>query len=760
MHVMALGLENWLRFRGLHHIDLQPVVYGITASYQGNARRSNWLGKTSTVRAMRFALYGDHHKRTEDEWITRGEKGGGVVMWLATDAGMATIARARTRGKSTKLQLTLGDGRELLGDEAQVEIVRMVGLTLKDFDASVYIGQKQASRFLTEDPAERMKIVVEWFSLGPLQLAADSVAAQLASVQDEISANDAAKRAAREAVDRVMANCEGMPAGGDTTWSFANRIATLETQIARVRSSMKLLEGQKANHASRSRDFEEAKEYHRIVVEGKALRARVEAYLPERSQGLADLPVWRSDLEGLQGELGIAVANVEAKRVLARGEFSGVCPVDDHDCPVKDKINARAKGNAEHLAKATAEHNEISARVRDARAKIAHIEKLDRQYDADVAHRVHLVKDAKRLKPAADRVVGLEEVHAQTDTTNADLESLGKELHALEAQRYNLSASRDLIDAQATAVEKLLATNVKLQSKAELLLEAHHVLGRKGAQARIAQENLAEIEAGANYALAQCGIDLSVAVSWGRETKGLAKNCDACGAPFPPSAKVKLCARCGEPRGQHFEHKLEIVPSDESGAAEDLGGFAVQLAAADWLRRDRAAAWATAIIDEPGAHLDPEHRAALMGHLPGLLKQFSFEQAFVVAHDASAMAAMPAIMHIEADAKGSRFQGESNASNAVLGNEGGARRDAGVAGQVDRGVVPPGPLPRARRARRAAPALESDSERAGGQDHGGSPIAADRAGAAGGESGNGAASSSERPNVGRRRARKDPSVGA
>jgi hypothetical protein len=148
--------------------------------------------------------------------------------------------------------------------------------------------------------------------------------------------------------------------------------------------------------------------------------------------------------------------------------------------------------------------------------------------------------------------------------------------------------------------------------------------------------------------LRECGIDLSVEVLWSREGEGLAKTCDGCGAPFSTSQRVKSCERCGAVRGPLLVNRLEIQLSDRSGAAEDLVGASLQLAASTWLREERAAAWSVALLDEPTSQMDASNRRAFMTHLAGMLSgRYGFRQAMVVSHHSEISTMLPGCIEIE-----------------------------------------------------------------------------------------------------------------
>jgi DNA repair exonuclease SbcCD ATPase subunit len=276
-----------------------------------------------------------------------------------------------------------------------------------------------------------------------------------------------------------------------------------------------------------------------------------------------------------------------------------------------------------------------------------------REVELDAALQAHgrasqLLQDlrarAVRLQPAAElggaakaeeRGVlqsRLEQVRSEVEDTVAEEARLGRSV--LEIARAREEASQAAVEARTAVVHVELA-------RAALL-----VLGRSGAQRRVAEGALGQIEQIANDGLEACGEDLRVSVAWAREGHGLATACDACGAPYPSSAKIKACPRCGGERGPKLVHRLDLELSDRSGGLEDLAGCVLALAAGTWLARARGAAWGTALLDEPLASLDAARRKALVRGLPSLLAASGIEQAILVAHTPAAMDALPARIQV------------------------------------------------------------------------------------------------------------------
>lgn len=606
MRIAKLRLYNWVCYEGDHALNLGAKAYAVVAKKDGDADASNWSGKSSLLESVTFALYGWHRYRTEDDWITRGQERGEVE--LTFDDG-AQIKRSRLRGKATKVEVTLGN-RSLNGKEAEAYIAELVGFNREDFFMSCYLEQRAMAKFVLATAADRMKIIVGWFELEKLEAAAELA------------------RMAKSALTAQMGvHLNAKAPEGPTLTEL--KVKVVETE-QKHEASMKAWKAASAAQHEAETAIRDA----RIMAETQSEIERAQAQLAELGEEVPPEKIQEyATHESKLAQKGAQLAHEgRTKLHMVDGTFNGTCPVAGVACPAEKQIE---KERGRVGAEGRLLNQEAADTLAQQRKYQAHVQKL-----RDQEGRRKLLTE--RLDQAKRHLAGLQAVtpafsvtidlrgHGDAVARTADLMRATRDAATEASLAYATreAAERAYTKAQ-DAVEGLRGSLAALQA-------AEKVLGRSGAQRRIAERALAQIETMANVSLSG-GQSLSVRMVWGREGAGLAKACDNCGEPFPASAKVKACDRCGEARGQHIVPKLELELSDRSGAAEDMVGIAIQLAASSWLRSRRNAAWATALIDEPFGQLDRSNRAATGRRFGAMLQEGGFQQALVVAHSSDVL---------------------------------------------------------------------------------------------------------------------------
>jgi DNA repair exonuclease SbcCD ATPase subunit len=630
--------ENWACYS---HVDiaLEAKIYAVVARHVDDPGRSNWLGKSAFGAGVKFGLDGDHDARTENGWIRKGQKSGLVSLLFDDDS---LIKRSRVLGKSTQLEYWRPGEKVAMGEDAQALINQAIGLSAIDRAATCFLEQGMMSRMLRMQPSARLEIVSSWFrleSIGACQEDVGTTAANLSWRAEQASNN---LKTVRATIEREIGEGETFEKLQERIEKTKERIEVAEGRLASAQDALE-------KNATLAAAVEAIAEYKRVEKTGIDLKAEADALgsLDKLQEAFkkADLAATKALAERNQfGGL------YEQKKEVAAGNFDGACPVADIKCPATALINSQRVVNGKAAKKARDEFNEACSRQEAAeqarRRAQSRLQEVERKHDRLASLRV----DLKRLYPkyVAGKKLGEPQdpdaLREAVDTAQSHLITLKSQLGSLERSVAMVLAARE--------EERKLALHLEVIEK-ELTTQREAIVFFKALKRRVAERSLAQIEEGANSVLGESGIDLGLELQWSREGEGVAKTCEACGHPFPPSKKVKQCERCGADRGANLIDKLEPVLTNRSGGALDLAGLALQLSASRWLRDDRMSPWSTAFIDEPYGQLDETNRRALSAHIAGMLRgRYGFEQAFLIAHHSSVLDALPG--RIEISAQGSR----------------------------------------------------------------------------------------------------------
>jgi DNA repair exonuclease SbcCD ATPase subunit len=659
--ISKLRMRNWVCFRGEHELVLRPTQYAIVARSTIDPERSNWNGKTTCVNSIDWCLWGrlPENVRRKGDLVTRGEKSCEVELELSDGS---RVIRSIPNGPE-KLWFfphvvagpdTLERADVLIGDEAQAAIERLVGLSKEDF-LLAYMRQREMARLVTMDPGPRMELVSGWIRLAPLE----GCEAEASDVLAELSRRVEGKRRERGDLEAVVAHELKVVGYAPELQAIADPIEDLESmgveaslRVQELTEELARLRAEKDAQRERANLVGQAAQFDEVVSEGSELASKL-AWAP--GDGLKDEENrTRAVHAEVAGRLMLLENRAQVRESVAAGRFDGVCPIAGKACPSADFVAAETLSNDRQRRADQEEVRRVRVEYEATRAEHDAARAALRERERDEQRLAGLRDEARRLKPAKVRYEALREPvfpagdeHDMSAISNAEMD-----LGTARARHAALAHCLRTVEAKRAEIAAVDGELARLEQACRTASAACAIFGKGGAQRRIAEGVLGDIERRANEdVLASSGIDLSVRVLWSRETAGLAAACGACGAAYPASRRVRECPRCGAERGPQLTNKLELEPSDRSGAADDLAGFAFQVGASAWLREDRLAGWGVAMLDEPVAQLDGANRKAFGRHLPGVLSRAGFGQALVIAHHASVLDALPARIEVVSDGK-------------------------------------------------------------------------------------------------------------
>lgn len=620
--ITKLRWKNCFCFRGEHEISLGAGVFAITASYEDQDGRSNWGGKSSLMKLLGpMPFFGWHGQDLEDNWITEGEDSAFYEVTL--DSG-ARIRRERTRGKSTQILFWEG-GRKIGQKGAQREIETHIGLSEPDFFASCFFKQKEIDKLITLRPADRQELVTGWLDLVPLQKCYESVREELSEVSKDVSKYEGLIKESDAAIEQVLTSV-GLPDLAAIDLEMAQATVLFDTL------SQKAIEaGALVTRVARAAMAVERK----VMAEAAILKLDAEWLDLKRERERLDPNSLWNTLKGLAEscsdiEFDMKAASESTTRLfgLLNNKFDGNCPVSPgFVCPAREQILSLKDKHSAEFDVSQAKYKSCREAWETAKKSQASAMKLASRLAEIDAQLASVEREIIRYRKDAE--VDVPELPTFDPTAEAN--RLNREVGQLQSRIWALGKVKKELEAHVCTLTERKDRYTKLQDERTRLAEAAAVF--KLAQTKCAEDGLAEIEEGANDLLSDAEIDLSVKIAWQRETHGLAKHCDVCGAGFPVSTKVKSCTTCNAPRGNHFVEKLLVKLSDTSGGAEDLGGLSLQLSAAHWLRSKRGSSFDIVYLDEVAGALDAANRKSLGKHISNMITgRFGFRQGFVVSH--------------------------------------------------------------------------------------------------------------------------------
>jgi len=196
LRIKAIEIEG---FRGFTENKLIEFATPMVLLYGGNHQ-----GKSSVLNAIEWCLYGDEcigEKSGIRERVGTGESAWRIVndnidkaevkLTIESNVGTFTIVRSELREKGKKgkkIKISFPNGTEKEGNDAELEIAKLLCVSFKDFATTVYQHQETIHDFVIQKPTERSDALDRLLGLSDYRNILDGIKkSEISKIQKELA---------------------------------------------------------------------------------------------------------------------------------------------------------------------------------------------------------------------------------------------------------------------------------------------------------------------------------------------------------------------------------------------------------------------------------------------------------------------------------------------------------------------------------------------------------------------------------------------
>ena len=159
-------------------------IIGIIAQGDKDKDRSNYLGKTSVLEAIRYTLTGESRASKETNLIHHGEDMMEVCVYVKDSNGKEHKIR---RGRDSKNNGILDVSFNEKVAEGQKAINDLLGIDKSDFDQIFYFKQQEINEFMNLTPDKKKKLLMSWLKNNHWKEKEEQVLLTVKDFKDKIS---------------------------------------------------------------------------------------------------------------------------------------------------------------------------------------------------------------------------------------------------------------------------------------------------------------------------------------------------------------------------------------------------------------------------------------------------------------------------------------------------------------------------------------------------------------------------------------------
>ena len=410
----------------------------------------NGAGKSTIWDAIIYALYGTTRAsgRDSDSVVSLGFDQCSVVYEFDLNGALWRASRTRQRGKRTTALLEVYDEESLSGWTARSDgsvrntdraIVELLGMSADTFLATVMVGQGDADRFTSSDPAQRKHVLHEVLGLDVFTLWNKRAKEHLDEVRGDLNglrgkAEPLMERVAGlDDVESAVADAEAKAAAAENAANRAEarraeaeqRLAAFDNDIAALERAREQLNA--LNAAARDR-----------AAEAERARQEAEKAKSIAEQGLRDAAAALEKSRTAAAEVDDLTA--AASRVRAEGEKV------QSDC---DKVVERGQNRKIDLTQITGQRDSINATITEKREQLDGLAKAADSGDPTCWVCEQALPAVRAQEMVASLTAEIADLEAQRSAKEAEVKSVSDEVQQLKEQFRALRADADRLAREA-----------------------------------------------------------------------------------------------------------------------------------------------------------------------------------------------------------------------------------------------------------------------------------------------------------------------
>lgn len=652
--IKRVEIKNFMRIREAdEEMPLEGVI-GILAQSVTDPDRSNYLGKTALLEAIRYALTGLSRASSETKLIHYGQEMMYVVVTLLdTDSGEEFVIK---RGRTAKGEglIEYSDSKKIGEKSAEAEkaIEDLLGLTPKEFDLTIFFKQAEINQFMNLDPASKKKMLMEWQNN-------DHWAKREAEVLKDIKEK-------KDEAKKIKVQLDNLNTDVGSLEEIQNQYSEADINVSNLTNSISVLESE-LEELSRVPNISQV-EYQKLMSEQANLKkkaAQVKASYEEVEKAQTELdelnksapaPLTDKELEILEGgnyKVQQLRKELEDKKMTLEKLVktnTGLCPIISETCD-------RIKLTPEKKSQAEKEIKDLRATLEDLSDKLAQIREKNNQIKAYFDKKQTLESTVANKAVLAERMSNIKSTHAKNkeilDKFDPEVsEKITKLKEKLSYERNLLSKAQARMGALSEKIRVVEENQEKaneyreqlhkLNEELDNLTYVAYMFGKNGIPSLEIENSFQNIENEMNASLALID-DIELIFRPDRELKAWEENCLSCGFKFPKNYRKTTCAECDEPRRKKRKDELALSVLDKgnetdfdmcSGGMKTIISLMVRTALTMMRKRQNKSNLNVIFLDEIDSPLDRVNKDKLMSFITNVLhKRYGFKQVFWISHD-------------------------------------------------------------------------------------------------------------------------------